>query len=175
MANKQRGPLPPVMSTEETRVRPPEEEEEQAPEEEPSFDPQRDQTQLVSRKGMPAPALDWSADEDGTPIMPSLAAPQDYLEDATRPIARKTAARPALETPDDATRPIPRKTAARPALTEDPDTTGPIARKSPPSTRTPAIPWEPEPEDEMAYPTTAAQSSRPPALSPRPDRVRLPR
>lgn len=194
MANKQRGPLPPVMSTEETRVRPPEEEEELAPEEEPSFDPQRDQTQLVSRKGMPAPAMDWTADEDGTPIMPSLAAPQDYLEDATRPIARKTGvrppletpddatrpiprktaarpalktgARPALEEPDDATRPIPRKTAARPALPDDPDVTGPIARKSPPSTRTPAIPWESGPEDEMAYPVTAAQSSRPPVLSP---------
>ncbi|HEX8702809.1 MAG TPA: hypothetical protein VF815_28500, partial [Myxococcaceae bacterium] len=112
MANRQRGPLPPVMSTEETRVKPLEEDEEElAPDDEPSFDPQRDQTQLVSRKGAPAPPLDWSEEEDATPFMPSMAAapPPEDLDDATRPIPRKTGARPALQTPDDATRPIPRK------------------------------------------------------------------
>jgi hypothetical protein len=184
------------MSTEETRVKPPEEdEEEQAPDDEPSFDPQRDQTQLVSRRGAPAPPLDWSAEEEGTPLMPSHAAPASLEEyddatrpiprktgarpalqtpdDATRPIPRKTAAQPALQTPDDATRPIPRKTGARPALA-DPDATGPIPRKSPPSVRVPAVPSGPRPEDDAAFPTTAAQPlpivqgtvSRPPVLSP---------
>ncbi len=180
MAKRQRGPFPPVMSTEETRVKPPEEEEEElAPDDEPSFDPQRDQTQLVSRSGAPRAPLDWSEEEEGTPILPTHAAapplqdPDDATrpiprktasrpalqtaDDATRPIPRKTAARPALEDPDDATRPIPRKTAARPAL-PDPDATGqvPLPRKSgPPSARMPSIPWEARPEDDVALPTEA--------------------
>jgi uncharacterized protein YlbG (UPF0298 family) len=197
MANRQRGPLPPVMSTEETRVKPPEEDEEEvAPEDEPSFDPQRDQTQLVSRTGAPAPPLDWSAEEEGTPIMPTeaLSTSLEDPDDATRPIPRKTGARPALQTPDDATRPIPRKTASRPGQPDpdatglvprkmtsrpgqpDPDATGFVPRKpGPPSTRVPAIPWEPKPEDDVAFPTTAAQPlppiiqgtpGGPPVLSP---------
>ena len=167
MANRQRGPLPPVMSTEETRVKPPEEDEEElASDDEASFDPQRDQTQLVSRSGAPPVPLDWSPEEDGTPILPSHAAAPPFQDpdDATRPI-RRTGARPALQAPDDSTRPIPRKTAARPAL-PDPDATGPVSlprKSSPASARMPAIPWEASPEDDVALPTVGQQL--PPVVS----------
>src|ERR1043165_2773460 len=46
MANKKRGPLHPDLSREETRVRPPEEDEAELPPEEPSWDPQRDETMM---------------------------------------------------------------------------------------------------------------------------------
>ncbi|MDY7229167.1 hypothetical protein [Hyalangium rubrum] len=124
MANRQRGPLPPVMSTEETRVKPPEEDEAELPPEEPSWDPQRDQTQLLSNTNPPAPS--WEDGDEATPPVPRKIDPIPLAgpDDKTRPIPRKTGARPALQDPDDATRPIPRKTGARPAL-PDPDVQGP--------------------------------------------------
>lgn len=126
MANKQRGPLPPVLSTEETRVKPPDPDEADLPPEDPSWDPQRDQTQLLP-KAAPVQA-DWDeqgGEDDATPPVPRKVAPipmelPDFQapEDATRPIPRKTGARPALEDAD-ATRNIPRKSAIRPSLPDD--------------------------------------------------------
>jgi hypothetical protein len=155
MANKQRGPLPPVLSTEETRVKPPEEDEADVPPDEPSWDPRRDSTQLLPLTG-PVPVGEGI--DDATPPVPrkipvgtysdpdvqepheptrpipvkgtaSRPAVQD-LDDSTRQIPRKTGARPALQDPDDSTRQIPRKTGARPALQDTDDSTRPIPRKT---------------------------------------------
>jgi hypothetical protein len=134
MANKQRGPLPPVLSTEETRVKPPEEDEEELPPEEPSWDPQRDSTQLLPHTA-PVPLGDGG--DDATPPVPRKFAPVAFADsdvqephEATRPIPRQTGARPAPQDLDDATRPIPRKTGARPALQDPDDATRHIPRKT---------------------------------------------
>jgi hypothetical protein len=159
MANK-RGPLPPVMSTEETRVKPPEADEEELPPEEPSWDSQRDETQLHTNSMPPRPPLDWDDTSDATPIYPHMlpGSPVQGPDDATRPIPRKTGARPALpeEPPDDATRPIQRKSSVRPALEEPPDdATRPIQRKS--SVR-PALQ---DPPDDATRPIPRKTGARP--------------
>jgi hypothetical protein len=137
MATKQRGPQPPVLSSEQTRVKPPEEDEEELPPEEPSWDPQRDSTQLLPNS---TPRPTWDGVDEATPPVPRKVDPAAYAEylsgmqepfDATRPIPRKGAGNPPLQTADDATRPIPRKTGARPALKEQDDSTRQIPRKPP--------------------------------------------
>jgi hypothetical protein len=134
MANKQRGPLPPVLSTEETRVKPPEEDEEELPPDEPSWDPQRDQTQLHPNTG-PVPVGEGV--DDATPPVPRKIAPVAFEDpdlqgpdEATRQIPRKPGARPALQEPDDSTRQIPRKSGIRPALQTPDDSTRQIPRKT---------------------------------------------
>jgi hypothetical protein len=134
MATKQRGTLPPVLSTEETRVKPPEEDEEELPPEPPSWDPQRDSTQLLPNStARPA----WDEGDDATPPIPRKIDPipledpdVQELNEETRPIPRKAGARPAAPPPDDATRPIPRKTGTRPALQDSDDSTRQIPRKT---------------------------------------------
>ncbi|KFE67764.1 hypothetical protein [Hyalangium minutum] len=155
MANKQRGSLPPVLSTEETRVKPPEEEEAESPPDEPSWDPQRDSTQLLPLTG-PVPI--GQGVDDATPPVPRKIPLGTYpdpdtqepheptrpipvkqtgsrpalqnVDDSTRQIPRKTGARPALQEPDDSTRQIPRKTGTRPALQEPDDSTRQVPRKT---------------------------------------------
>ncbi|MFL5346067.1 MAG: hypothetical protein ACJ8AT_14860 [Hyalangium sp.] len=134
MATKQRGSLPPVLSTEETRVKPPEEDEEELPSEPPSWDPQRDSTQLLPNS---TSRPTWNEGDEATPPVPRKIDPIP-LEDpelqgpdeATRPIPRKGGARPATQEPDDSTRQIPRKTGTRPALQEPDDSTRQIPRKT---------------------------------------------
>jgi hypothetical protein len=158
MANKQRGPLPPVLSPEETRVRPPEEDEEELPPEEPSWDPQRDETMMhpnsaavtdeaavddatppVPRKIVPVPIEelgDQGLDDPTISLAPKVAtdtgmhAPQDALDDATRQIPRKSTVRPPPQAEGDSTRQIPRKSSIRPALQEPDDSTRQIPRKT---------------------------------------------
>lgn len=134
MANKQRGSLPPVLSTEETRVKPPEEDEEELPPEPPSWDPQRDSTQLLPNSTQ-RPA--WNDGDEATPPVPRKIDPIPLddpdlqgPDEATRPIPRKAGARPAAQAPDDSTRQIPRKTGTRPALQEPDDSTRQIPRKT---------------------------------------------
>jgi hypothetical protein len=145
MANKQRGPLPPVLSSEETRVRPPEEDEAELPPEEPSWDPQRDETMMhpnaaavtseevvddatppVPRKIVPVPIEDLGdqgLDDPTISLLPKVTtdsgmhAPQDAVDDdSTRQIPRKSTVRPPPHAEDDSTRQIPRKSSIRPAL-----------------------------------------------------------
>jgi hypothetical protein len=144
MANKQRGPLPPALSPEETRVRPLEEDEAELPPEEPSWDPQRDETMMHPNA---APVTDEEQVDDATPPVPrkivpvpieelgeqglddptisllpkvttdsGMHAPQDALDDSTRQIPRKSTVRPAQQAEDDSTRQISRKSSSRPAL-----------------------------------------------------------
>ena len=158
MANKQRGPLPPVLSSEETRVKPPEEDEEELPPEDPSWDPQRDETMMQAN---PAPITDEAEVDDATPPVPrkivpvpmeelgdqglddptisltpkvttdgGMHAPEDALDDSTRHIPRKSTVRPAQQAEDDSTRQIPRKSSIRPALQEPDDPTRQIPRKT---------------------------------------------
>ncbi len=156
MANKQRGPLPPVLSIEETRVKPPEEDEEELPPEDPSWDPQRDETLMHANS---TPVTDEAEVDDATPPVPRkiVPIPMEELGDqglddptisippkvttdsgmeapteegATRQIARKSTVRPALQEEDDATRQIARKSSVRPALQEPDDSTRPIVRKT---------------------------------------------
>jgi hypothetical protein len=160
MANKQRGPLPPVMSTEETRVKPPEDEEDAAelPPEPSTWDEERDSTRQLPHTAYPD---DAGGVDDVTPPVPRKINPIP-LEDpdlqgpdeATRPIPRKAGARPAVQEPDDATRPIPRKTGARPALQDPDDATRPIPRK------TSARPAVQEPDD-ATRPIPRKTSARP--------------
>jgi hypothetical protein len=146
MANKQKGrTLPPVMSSEETRVKPPAEEEGDLPPEDSSWDHQSEERELMGV-------------DEATPPLPRKIDPIPFDEgpdDATRPIRRKTGARPALEAPDDATRPIQRKTGARPALQDPDDATRPIQRKT--SSR-PALADDP---DDATRPIQRKTSSRP--------------
>jgi hypothetical protein len=151
MANKQRGPLPPVLSPEETRVRPPEEDEAELPPEEPSWDPQRDETMMhpnaapvtdeaemevddatppVPRKIVPVPIEDLpeqALDDPTISLMPKVTtdggmqAPQDAVDDSTRQIPRKSTVRPPPQAEDDSTRQIPRKSSIRPALQDSDD------------------------------------------------------
>ncbi|WP_224365721.1 hypothetical protein [Hyalangium versicolor] len=160
MANKQRGPLPPVLSSEETRVKPPQEEDEEdaaeLPPEPPTWDEDRDSTRLMPNAAPPGDENEGDPLDDATPPVPRKIDPVPYdddvqgpdeatrniplkagarpalqgPDDSTRPIPRKTGARPALQDPDDATRPIPRKTGARPALQDSDDSTRPIPRKT---------------------------------------------
>jgi hypothetical protein len=132
-----------VLSTEETRVKPPEEGEEELPPEEPSWDPQRDSTQLLPLTG-PVPIGEGV--DDATPPVPRKIAPGTYDiqepheatrpiprqvdEDSTRHIPRKTGTRPVLQDPDDSTRHIPRKTGTRPVLQDPDDSTRHIPRKT---------------------------------------------
>src|SRR5262245_38880839 len=93
MANKQRGPLPPVLSSEETRVKPPEEDEAELPPDEPSWDPQRDSTQLLPRN-KPVPIGEGV--DDATPPVPRKIPPGTYAD-------------PDVQEPHEPTRPIPVK------------------------------------------------------------------
>ncbi|MDC0714075.1 hypothetical protein POL68_36760 [Stigmatella sp. ncwal1] len=99
MASKHREPRPPVVSNQETRVRPLEEEE-QPVQEESSWNAPDDSTRLIANNAPPQP--DWEEpEEDATPPAPQKRGPIAPLpsEDATRPIRRQTGARRALDAP----------------------------------------------------------------------------
>src|SRR5687767_4743294 len=127
MANKQRGPLPPVLSSEETRVKPPEEDEEELPPEDPSWDPQRDETMMHANS---VPITDESGVDDATPPVPRKIVPvpmeelgDQGLDDPTISLVPKvttdTGMHAPQDAPDDSTRQIPRKSPGRPAQPEE--------------------------------------------------------
>lgn len=98
MASKHREPRPPVVSTEETRLRPL---EEAAPpdEEEESWEAPEDSTRLVLNTSPPQPTWEEPEPDEETSPEPRLRGPvtPPPSDDATRPIRRNTGARRALE------------------------------------------------------------------------------
>jgi hypothetical protein len=99
MASKHRDLRPPVVSTEETRVRPLEAEEPPADDE--SWEAPEDSTRLVLNTSPPQPTWEEPAEEEVTSPVPQSRGPVSPLppEDATRPIRRNTGARRALDAP----------------------------------------------------------------------------
>ncbi|SEU16095.1 hypothetical protein [Stigmatella erecta] len=100
MASKHREPRPPVVSTEETRIRPLEEEAPPADEEE-SWEAPEDSTRLVLNTSPPQPTWEEPEPEEVTPPVPPMRGPvtPPPSDDATRPIRRNTGARRALDAP----------------------------------------------------------------------------
>ncbi len=184
MANKQRGPLPPVMSSEETRVKPPEEEEAELPPDEPSWDPAQDRTQLlpsapavqaaytgddatppVPRKVDPIPfptEEDLLGTDDATPTpirLPSPPPPAQHApdDDSTRNMPRKSMVKPGPPVDENATRNI-RMTGNRPALQDEDATRAPLRK----STVRPAL------QDENATRPPVRGAGPAPTLPPEP-------
>ncbi len=175
MANKQRGPLPPVLSSEETRVKPPEEDEAELPPEDPSWDPQRDATLMQPNT---TPVTDESEVDDPTPPVPRKIVPvpidelpEQALDDPTISLspAAKVTTDGGMQAPsddEDATRHIPRKSTVRPSQQEEDDPTRQIARKSTvrPTPQEPDDPTRQIPRKTGQRP--ALQDSPPPVRNP---------